>query len=531
MCIFLLIPACGESAPEDEPEPANDALLTQIAQEIGAQGTAAEEAKGSREAKDFKPGRGPERTAQTAAPKSKRDMLQERKEALAQVRAPIQKKLVKKPGRLDLFGRIQDGDYVWSQSFAHENQGIFAFGLALRRVLTNYCPQAISPNDEANMEFFLAALNGAEIVDVLQGRKALNFPNILSRALGSPAFNALARSRLEDLMNQEGEGCDGRQVKILATNLARMLAGRRPAYGNGAKRTSLAVEKISPLQQKHSYGNQSAAALTGPGAAQLDRDFTDVRKAGMTILECHYDEVPNDEWYEVQYYWGINYLTKIGYLMPNFAESFQHAAQVRLRKANGPRPYVHPFITYGSPRLECPAFKDAAVDRKRIYAPRRAVAPGADSVPIPTEPKVTKKGPFVTYDYGRAPEDYVPPIPEELPNQTLYLTMKKQGTGALKTIEIQRFGHWSLTRYYKNGSAKQDLLDEDVSAIAKQKPRVLVCSYLSPKRGIVNVSRHWFKEAPSAANRARLRGRLSDHPILVISGVRETCSATYVKTG
>ncbi len=165
---------------------------------------------------------------------------------------------------------------------------------------------------------------------------------------------------------------------------------------------------------------------------------------------------------------------------------------------------------------------------KRIYAPR----PGVDDVPpsdapVPTDPEIVKKRAFTLYDYGQSPENFVPPIPNDLPKNTLHLVMDKNAAGSLSAIEVQNFGPWSLTREYPNGSEKQNLLNEDLSAISKEKPRVIVCKYLSQQRGVTNVSRHWYQNEPNAADPDRLRGRMSDHPVLVISGVRETCSASY----
>lgn len=154
-------------------------------------------------------------------------------------------------------------------------------------------------------------------------------------------------------------------------------------------------------------------------------------------------------------------------------------------------------------------------------------APAPLSIPIPTEPEIVKRRAFTLYDYGQAPDDFVPPIPKDLPPNALHLTMEKKGAGALSAIEVQRFGPWSLTREYDLGSNRQDMLNEDLSTIAKQKPRVLVCKYLSARPSITNVSRHWYRTQPKAANPDRLRGRLSDHPVLVISGVRETCAPFF----
>ena len=242
-------------------------------------------------------------------------------------------------------------------------------------------------------------------------------------------------------------------------------------------------EKLGPVEPKHAYENRSGAALTSRGARQLDKDFREMRKGGLTVLECHYDEDPNDEWYEVQYYWGVSALADIGYLIPNFAEGFQRAAHERLRKANG-RPYTHPFTTYGSPRLECPAFKDPAFDNKWIYARRKAVPSNSSTVLLPTEPEITDKSAFVEHDYGKAPENFVPPIPDDLPKKTLHITMEKQGAGALKGIEIHPFGWWSLPRTYldyRSRPVEQETLWEDFRAIAKQDPRVLVCKYLAAR--------------------------------------------------
>ncbi|MEM8936842.1 MAG: hypothetical protein AAGC77_10585 [Pseudomonadota bacterium] len=427
---------------------------------------------------------------------------------------------------LDAFARIQQGDYVWTRTFPEDELVLFGFGLALRQAIDEQCPGAINTKQAIDIEYFLGGFNGAEVIDVIQGRKPLNLAAIMSRAAIDQTLLSAARRRFGELA--EAKGCNSRDVRNTSTNLARMLAGRRPAHGAKATRTSLVTEKISPLEPKHAYDNERPAALTSRGAAQLDKDFREVRAGGLTILECHYDENPKDEWYEVQYYWGVSALANFGFLIPQFGEGFQRAAHERLKKANG-RAYTHPFTTYGSPRLECPAFKDPYFDQKRIYAPRKPAPAGSNNIPTPKDPKITEKRAFVKYEYGPAPEDFVPPIPKNLPKNTLYLTMEKQGAGALKEIEVHPFGPWTLTREYAIGSPKQDLLQEDLIAVSKQKPRVIVCKYLAERRGVVSVSRHWFKRSPDGVNPDRLKGRISDHPMLVIDGARKTCAPSYAE--
>ncbi|NRA30007.1 MAG: hypothetical protein HRU11_07070 [Parvularculaceae bacterium] len=423
-----------------------------------------------------------------------------------------------------VYGRIEQGDYVWSDDFIRDELPLFRAGLALRRAITEQCPAAISSADHVQIENFLGALQGAEVIAVMQGRRPLELETIMAAALADPAILQLSRSHIRSVVEQQS--CTGPQMKATATNVARMLSGRRPAFGTNTAGSTLVLEKQGPVEPKHAYDNNSTAALTSRGARQLDRDYRGARKDGLAVLECHYDEDPADEYRAVQYYWAIRPLTNIGYQVPHFAEAFQRARQQGLNKANG-RKYTHPFTTFGSPRLECPARQDSALGSKRIYAPRSEVSASSSEVPLPGEPEIVKKTAFTLYDYGQAPENFVPPIPDELPRNTLHLIMEKTGAGALSAIEVQPFGPWSLTREYPMGSAKQEKLNEDLIAISKEKPRVVVCKYLSPRRGVTNVSRHWYKRAPKTADPKRLTSRMADHPVLVIKGVRETCPATY----
>ena len=429
----------------------------------------------------------------------------------------------------NLFKRIQEGDYVWSKAFPRKDKALLGYAIALRESVDQYCPGTISAGHSINIEYFTGALRGDQSIDALQGRKPIDFAEVYTLSIIETPYYKSSRSHFTQLAN--ANGCDGAQTQALTSNLAHLLSGRRPAYTPKPRPTTLVVEKLSPIEAKHAYENKSGAALTTRGARQLDHDFSQASSAGMTLLECHYDEKPDDEWYHVQYYWGIDAITSIGYLAPNFADAFQRSSQERITKANG-RAYTHPFTTYGFPRLECPPIMDPALGAKKIYAPRKSAASDADSVPIPTNPTITEKRMSVKYEYGPSPESFVPPIPKDLPNKTVYLSMEKQGAGSLSDIEIQSFGYWSLPRTdmdYANRPTRQAALQEDVSIISKQRPRVLVCKYLAERRGIVQVSRHWYMKAPEGADRDRLRSRISDHPVLTIYEARETCPSKYVQ--
>ncbi|WP_411820003.1 hypothetical protein ABFZ85_00475 [Hyphococcus formosus] len=427
-----------------------------------------------------------------------------------------------------LFKRIQAGDYVWSKAFPKKDKALLGYAIALRESVDQYCPGTISAGHSINIEYFTGALQGDQIIDTLQGRKPIEFAELFAQSIIETPYYNTSRSHFTQMV--KANGCDGAQTQALTTNLAHLLSGRRPAYTPKPQPTTLVVEKLSPIEAKHAYENKSGAALTSRGAKQLDHDFNQAKSAGMTLLECHYDEKPNDEWYHVQYYWGIGAVTSIGYLAPTFADAFQRSSQERITKANG-RVYTHPFTTYGFPRLECPPIIDPALGSKKIYAPRKTVASDTSSAPIPTNPKITEKRMSVTYEYGPSPESFVPPIPKNLPNKTIYLSTEKQGAGSLSDIEIQSFGYWSLPRTdmdYANRPTQQATLQEDVKIISKQRPRVLVCKYLAERRGIAQVSRHWYMKAPKGTDRDRLRSRITDHPVLTIYEERENCPSRYV---
>ena len=216
----------------------------------------------------------------------------------------------------DLFGRIQRGDYLWAKSFPEKDKALFGYGIALKETFDEICPGAIGANRAGQIENFLNALHGFEVIDIMQGRKPLDFAGLMQSALVDVPFIDGSRKQLGRLV--KAEGCDGKRVQALADNLSLMLTGGRPIHGTKIPRSTLVEEKVSLVEQKHAYKNRTGAALTSRGAGLLDKDYREARAGGMTVLECHYDENPKDVYYEVQYYWGIDPLTTIGFQIVNF---------------------------------------------------------------------------------------------------------------------------------------------------------------------------------------------------------------------
>ena len=98
--------------------------------------------------------------------------------------------------RLDLFGRIQQGDYVWSRAFPEKDQGLFGFGVALRRTFDEQCPGAISAAEATQIEYFLGGLRGAEFIDTLHGRRPLDLEALMQKSFADVPFIDASRSRL-----------------------------------------------------------------------------------------------------------------------------------------------------------------------------------------------------------------------------------------------------------------------------------------------------------------------------------------------
>ncbi len=219
--------------------------------------------------------------------------------AQSTLRRPIQTPTKPSTG---IHGRVEQGDYVWSDSFIYDEVALFRYSVALRQAFNEQCPAAITPEEEAQTDYLLGALKGSEVIAVMQGRKPLNVEEALAAAIADPAILATSRSQLQNLVKEQS--CSGPQVQGTATNVARILSGRRPVYGASIARSTLVVEKEVPVEQKHAYDDTGDVALTSRGARQLDRDYREANRRGLTVIECHYDEKPNDEYYDVQYYLG-----------------------------------------------------------------------------------------------------------------------------------------------------------------------------------------------------------------------------------
>jgi hypothetical protein len=422
-----------------------------------------------------------------------------------------------------LLGRIEQGDFVWSVDFPRRDAALLGYGNALKDAFARLCPNAVSAARSTEINLFSLTWFGTATQSLLKGQ-ALDLGGIVAATASSAMFRSSAHEELHRLVS--GGGCTDPRVKALADNVGQMLSGRRPAHGTGKLRTSLVEEKVSAVRGRHAYLEKEV--LLTPGEMQLEADFKQAAELGLTVLECHYDSVPDDMYYEVQYYWGMSALATAGFVVPRFAGAFFDSSQKRLVEANG-QYYRHPFLTYGSPRWECPALKDTLLPEKQIYAPRRAVAPS--NLPAqPAAPTITKTQAYTTYTYAAVREDYVPPLPDPLPPNGLVIKMDKQLPGSLTRVVLTPFGWASIEKSeldYPAGSPARTRLPEDVSSVAKESARVLRCSYVAERYNQVYVVQFWHQRRPRAADPAQLRSRIADHPILPIKEPRDNCPETY----
>lgn len=174
------------------------------------------------------------------------------------------------------------------------------------------------------------------------------------------------------------------------------------------------------------------------------------------------------------------------------------------------------------------AVEGIAADFTRAF---RGVNAGAPAIAGP-EPTVREQGMIITYDYGRVPRDFHPPIPELPPGKHVQLRMEKQTAGALVSVSLgfgdptdlagDREAYQRIYRDRQSGRSTReyDLYMEDVRALASH--RLITCRYRQAAG--FQVRRYWFRTRPAAADPARLRARIADHPMLGLPAEpRERC--------
>ncbi len=426
---------------------------------------------------------------------------------------------------------IANGNFVWSQKFPTRNAGLFGYASRLYDGLIAKCPDHFSASDRTRKELFLGMWfsSGEGTNNPVRAIKSLLTTGAATTVLRNAALKDTAR-----LLVGTGRGkrinCKNRMLRDFSRNVAKLLSAGRPVSGPGVKNTTLKVEKTAKVHGRHAY-LKDIRRLSTPGSMQLQRDIRQSAAQGLSVLECHYDSKPSDKYYEVQYYWAVGALTYTGFLVPNIAHAFLTSSQKRLVRANGSANVRHPFLSYGSPRFECPAHRDPDLPMKQIYAPRGETAGVTPGTPV-GDPKVTRRSGRVTFDYGAVPEAFVPPVSESLGNgiYSVRVMMEKQRTGSLVGIKLNKFGWYSINKseldYRRHAPHLAKRLFEDVVGAARKGGAVLECHYLSKRHGIVSFHRYWYKSRPDIAEPALLKSRIPDHPMLIIKPPQEGCPPT-----
>jgi hypothetical protein len=267
------------------------------------------------------------------------------------------------------FQRIYDGDYVWSVDFPKRETSLLAYGWGLYNAVREQCPGIISQSSEAEVDAAFDHMTG-------QNQYGVPVSAVLIRAtrLGSQ-YLALQTAAANDAKRLADKNCSGRIISRAADNVWRMLATKRPAHqAEGVSNSTLIKEITLPIETYHYYSGVGVSLVGGAARRVFDRDVEEVKAYGMTILECHYDNDPEDQYHEEQYYWGPSVGARIFSQIPIVWQNFLLSSQARMDKAMGTSPgsryaAIHPFTTYGAPRGECPAIADTAMHVARIENP------------------------------------------------------------------------------------------------------------------------------------------------------------------
>ncbi len=179
-------------------------------------------------------------------------------------------------------------------------------------------------------------------------------------------------------------GCRGKKTERVAQNVWRMLAGKRPLYqADSVKSSSFLREFILPIDKYHYYPGVGYSLTGGAARRVFMSDVEQMKDEGMTILECHYDENPDDGHHEEQYYWGPSLGAQVFSPIPFIWLTFLESSQQRMDKAAGVSGrFIHPFTTYGAPRRECPSERDPGLDMARVEDPELIEWPKGKCKPV-----------------------------------------------------------------------------------------------------------------------------------------------------
>lgn len=282
-----------------------------------------------------------------------------------------------------LWDRIYNGDYVWSLRFPEDEAMLLGYGLGLLNQLPEKCPDLLSQAELDEVRSFIPTL-----VEDSYGR--LSLLEILQRAsrigVSYAGLRAAAGAHL-DIRIKKDPTCSGAQIHRIGQNVWRMLAGRRPRYvGKAARRSTFVDQAVVLIDSRYHY------YLVAPGPSLFggvqnrvfESDVRQLRVAGVTILECRYDENPNDEYYEEQYYWGPSLAAEVFYPIQILWRAFIDSSQERMDRETGTARHgrgrvIHPFTTYGPPRRECPSLRDPELLMEQI-PDRREHPSGSDEI-------------------------------------------------------------------------------------------------------------------------------------------------------
>ena len=113
----------------------------------------------------------------------------------------------------------------------------------------------------------------------------------------------------------------------------------------------------------------------------------------------------------------------------------------------------------------------------------------------------------------------------------VYITMDQKSTiGSLTRVTLQRFprtGYGYNSDPLRFRGTARSIIREDYNGIYNEEAMLLKCGYKNSDPGLITTKAFWFGSTPSPADPDRLRGRLSNHPLLRnINGALSQCPAS-----
>ncbi len=440
---------------------------------------------------------------------------------------------------------IQNGNWVWSSQFANENRALMAYASGAFNQLRLECPSLATSSDAALVEAFIGGSWIFPLFGDLTEKSTSNTQETITSLADMYAtaggYSIAGQRDVQQII--ESRGCDSSNQKY-SRNLVRLASGRRPEISslNG----TLDEEKITPLEVRHQYDEQ-IDNLQYQGAMLVESDIKQFSSAGVQILECYYDKDPKDQYRELQFYWALNSVSSAAVSAVPFTHMLLNQRQQKLNEAQRFPRVRHPFLVYGSPMPECPSMADESYPSRKIRVHReRDNIPYEDAVYPQTAPKpeLPDKGCFWIYKYGKVPEDYVPPVPEnykdikspcnqESPGR-LKLSMEKAVSGSLNWVEVEPFhrsvirAHWEddFGGIFTDSTKK---IDKEIVSLYGKGLYTLTCWYLSERDGYVEWESFWFANSyPEGFDPDSMRSRWGrKHPLLRIHTPQQNCPSTH----